>query len=69
MAGLEAYMRKAAALTHDVVELPPFVLYFNPHDALRFFNYAKHLQPVGGVGGNRDIGGVPPASLPIAETP
>ncbi|MCX6032399.1 MAG: GNAT family N-acetyltransferase [Chloroflexi bacterium] len=47
VADLEAYMRKAAALTHDVVERPPFVLFFNPHDALRFYNYAKLLEPVG----------------------
>lgn len=47
VADLEAYMRKAAALTHDVVELPPFVLYFNPHDPLRFFNYAKLIEPIG----------------------
>jgi ribosomal protein S18 acetylase RimI-like enzyme len=48
VAGLEAYMRKAAALTHDVVELPPFVIFFNPNDALRFHNYAKPLEPTGG---------------------
>ncbi len=48
VADLEAYMRRAAALSHDVVELPPFVLFFNPHDALRFYNYAKLLQPVDG---------------------
>ncbi len=47
VANLEAYMRKAATLTHDVVERPPFVLFFNPHDALRFYNYAKLLEPVG----------------------
>jgi ribosomal protein S18 acetylase RimI-like enzyme len=40
-------MRKAATLTHDVVELPPFVLFFNPHDALRYHNYAKLLTPIG----------------------
>jgi ribosomal protein S18 acetylase RimI-like enzyme len=48
VADLEAYMRKAAALTHDVVELPPFVLFFNPYDALRFYNYAKLLEPADG---------------------
>jgi ribosomal protein S18 acetylase RimI-like enzyme len=46
VADLAAYMRKAAALTHDVVELPPFALYFNPADALRFFNYAVPTEPV-----------------------
>jgi ribosomal protein S18 acetylase RimI-like enzyme len=46
VADLETYMRKAAALTHDMVELPPFALYFNPHDALRFYNYAIPTEPV-----------------------
>jgi len=45
---LEAYMRRAAALTHDVVDRPPFMLFFNPHDPLRFFNYARPVEPVGG---------------------
>ena len=49
---LESYMRRAAALTHDTVEMPPFALFFNPHDALRFFNYARPIEPVGG-----DLGG------------
>ena len=48
VANLEGYMRKAAALFREVVEMPPFVLLFSPHDSLRFFNYAKVLEPVGG---------------------
>jgi GNAT superfamily N-acetyltransferase len=47
-ARLEAYMRSAAALTHEVIEQPPFVLYLNPTDAFRFYNYAKPLEPAGG---------------------
>jgi GNAT superfamily N-acetyltransferase len=46
-ARLEAYMHRAAALTHEVVELPPFVLYLNPTNDFRFYNYAKPLAPVG----------------------
>jgi ribosomal protein S18 acetylase RimI-like enzyme len=45
---LESYMRHAAALTYRVVDLPPFVLFFNPDDPLRFFNYARPTEPVGG---------------------
>ena len=44
---LETYMRRAAMLGRDVVEIPPFVCLFNPDDPLRFFNYAKPLEPVG----------------------
>ena len=33
---------------YEVVEQPPFVLFFHPHDPLRFFNYAHPLAPVGG---------------------
>ncbi len=43
---LQAYMRAAAALTHDTVELPPFALFFNPNDPLRYFNYAIPHEPV-----------------------
>ena len=45
---LETYMRRAATLTREVVELPPFVLLFNPHDPLRFLNYARPMEPVTG---------------------
>ena len=43
---LQAYLREAAALTHDVVEAPPFVLFFNPADDLRFYNYGVPVEPV-----------------------
>jgi GNAT superfamily N-acetyltransferase len=41
---LQAYIRKAAVLTHDVVEAPPFVLFFNPSDDLRFYNYGVPVE-------------------------
>jgi predicted GNAT family acetyltransferase len=34
-------------LGRETVEVPPFVCLFNPRDPLRFFNYAKPLEPVG----------------------
>ncbi len=43
---LAAYMRKAAALTHDMVELPPFVLFFSPNDDLRYYNYGAPIEPI-----------------------
>lgn len=43
---LQAYMRAAAAGTHDAVEVPPFELFFNPNDALRFYNYGVPAEPV-----------------------
>lgn len=45
---LEVYMRRAAALTHDTIEQPPFVLFFNAADPLRFFNYARPTAPLVG---------------------
>ena len=45
-AGVQAYIRKAAALTHEVVEAPPFLLFFNPNDDLRFYNYGVPVEPV-----------------------
>ncbi len=47
-ARFEDYQRRAAALAYEVVEQPPFVLFFHPRDPLRFFNYAHPLEPVGG---------------------
>jgi ribosomal protein S18 acetylase RimI-like enzyme len=44
---LETYMRRAAMLGRETVEVPPFVCLFSPGDPLRFFNYAKPLGPVG----------------------
>jgi GNAT superfamily N-acetyltransferase len=43
---LQTYIRKAAALTHDVVAAPPFLLFFNPTDDLRFYNYGVPVRPV-----------------------
>jgi ribosomal protein S18 acetylase RimI-like enzyme len=44
---LETYLRRAAMLGRETVEVPPFVCFFSPGDPLRFFNYAKPLHPVG----------------------
>jgi ribosomal protein S18 acetylase RimI-like enzyme len=44
---LDIYMRRAAALTHQTVEMPPFELFFDPHDPLRFYNYARPVGPIG----------------------
>jgi ribosomal protein S18 acetylase RimI-like enzyme len=44
---LETYMRRAAMLGRETVEVPPFVCLFSPRDPLRFFNYAKPLVPFG----------------------
>ena len=44
---LETYLRRAAMLGRETVEVPPFVCFFSPGDPLRFFNYAKPLRPVG----------------------
>jgi len=44
---LETYMRRAAMLGRETVEVPPFVCFFSPGDPLHFFNYAKPLRPVG----------------------
>jgi hypothetical protein len=40
---LQTYIRKAAALTHDVVEAPPFLLFFNPTNDLRFYRCSDNL--------------------------
>ncbi len=49
---LEAYMREAAALSHETISLPPFVIYLNPEDPFRFHNYAKlERSDVGEVAG------------------
>ena len=44
---LETYMRRAAMLGRETVDVPPFVCLFDPRDPLHFFNYAKPLRPVG----------------------
>jgi GNAT superfamily N-acetyltransferase len=45
-ARLEAYMRRAAAAQYDVLEIPPFVVFFEPEDPSRFFNYARPMEPI-----------------------
>lgn len=47
-ARLEVYMRRVATLQYDSVKVPPFLLFFHPHDPLVHFNYARPLEPVGG---------------------
>jgi ribosomal protein S18 acetylase RimI-like enzyme len=44
---LETYLRRAAMLGRETIEVPPFVCFFSPGDPFRFFNYAKPLRPVG----------------------
>lgn len=43
---LQAYQRKAAAHTRETFALPPFHIYINPTDSLRYFNYAIPDEPV-----------------------
>jgi GNAT superfamily N-acetyltransferase len=45
-ARLEAYMRRAAALQYEVLEIPPFILFFKPEDPFRFFNYARPAERI-----------------------
>jgi ribosomal protein S18 acetylase RimI-like enzyme len=45
---LEDYMRCAAGSGRETVEIPPFVIFLDPLDSLRFFNYAHPLEPIGG---------------------
>jgi ribosomal protein S18 acetylase RimI-like enzyme len=45
---LEGYMRRAAAAGRETVEIPPFVIFLDPEDPLRFFNYAHPLQSITG---------------------
>ena len=44
---LEIYMRRVAMLSREIVDVLPFVCLFNRDDALRFYNYARPLAPVG----------------------
>jgi ribosomal protein S18 acetylase RimI-like enzyme len=44
---LETYMRRAAMVGRETVEVPPFICLFNSRDPLRFFNYARPLGPIG----------------------
>jgi ribosomal protein S18 acetylase RimI-like enzyme len=45
---LEGYMRRSAGSGRETVEIPPFVIFLDPQDPLRFFNYAHPLQPIAG---------------------
>jgi ribosomal protein S18 acetylase RimI-like enzyme len=45
---LEAYLRHAAGLGRETVEIQPFKLFFDPSDPLRFFNYARPVEPMAG---------------------
>jgi GNAT superfamily N-acetyltransferase len=45
---LEGYMRRAAGSGRETVEIPPFVIFLDPGDPLRFFNYAHPLEPISG---------------------
>jgi predicted GNAT family acetyltransferase len=45
---LEGYMRRASASGRETAEIPPFVVFLDPGDPLRFFNYAHPLEPLSG---------------------
>jgi GNAT superfamily N-acetyltransferase len=45
---LEAYLRHSAGLGRESIEIPPFVIFIDPGDALSFFNYAHPLEPIAG---------------------
>jgi GNAT superfamily N-acetyltransferase len=45
---LEDYMRRAAGSGRETVEIPPFVIFLDPVDPLRFFNYAHPLETLSG---------------------
>ena len=45
-ARLESYMRRAAAWEYESIDVPPFVLFFNPEDPLPFSNYARPVEPI-----------------------
>lgn len=45
---LEGYMRHTAGLGRETIEIPPFVIFIDPGDPLRFFNYAHPLEPIAG---------------------
>lgn len=44
---LQSYMREVLVPTREVVTIPPFTLFFHPHDDLSFFNYAIPDEPAG----------------------
>jgi GNAT superfamily N-acetyltransferase len=45
---LESYLRRAARAEREAIEIPPFVIFLDSDDPLRFFNYAHPLQPIAG---------------------
>jgi GNAT superfamily N-acetyltransferase len=45
---LESYLRHNAGLGRETIESPPFVIFIDPEDPLRFFNYAHPLEPIAG---------------------
>ena len=45
---LEDYMRRAAGPGRETVRIPPFVIFLDPAEPLRFFNYAHPLEPIVG---------------------
>jgi GNAT superfamily N-acetyltransferase len=45
---LQAYLRHNARKQYEAVSVPPFTLFFHPHDALTFFNYAIPDEAIGG---------------------
>jgi ribosomal protein S18 acetylase RimI-like enzyme len=45
---LESYLRRAASAERVTMEIPPFVVFLDPDDPLRFFNYAHPLRPIAG---------------------
>jgi ribosomal protein S18 acetylase RimI-like enzyme len=45
---LESYMRRAAGIGRETIEIPPFVIFLDARDPLPFFNYAHPLRPIAG---------------------
>jgi GNAT superfamily N-acetyltransferase len=43
---LQAYLRYSASRQYELIELPPFELFFHPTDTLRYFNYAIPIVSV-----------------------
>jgi ribosomal protein S18 acetylase RimI-like enzyme len=45
---LEGYLRRAVGSGRETVKTPPFVIFLDPQDPLRFFNYARPLESITG---------------------
>lgn len=45
---IQSYLRELARLQYDSVKLPPFTLFFNPGNPLKYFNYAIPDEPCHG---------------------